>query len=131
MSQSEPTKPKLIIDDDWKTRVQAEKEQLQRTAQTKEQPPQKATEATGQDVPAASFATLVTSLATQALMMLGQIRDPEGKALLELGHAKHLIDTLGMLQQKTAGNLTPDEAMMLENVLHELRMLYVGVSKRP
>ena len=81
-------------------------------------------------LPPASFAVLVSSLATQTLAMLGQIPLQDGKPILRLDHAKHHIDTLAMLEEKTKGNLEASEMVMLNNVLHDLRMTYVQASKQ-
>ena len=142
MSEVESSKPEIIIDDDWKSRAQAEKEQLQKEAEAKrkQQPkgpaagqPSPAPSEPAADVPLppASFPFLVTSLATQALAAMGQIPGTDGKPAVQLGHAKHFIDTLGILDEKTKGNLTPDEAAMLTKVLHELRLLFVAAGKQP
>jgi hypothetical protein len=132
MSEGPDDKPKIIVDDDWKSRAQAEKEQLQKEAEAKKEPDGEtaAADQAGGPLPPASFAVLVTTLATQALAMLGQIPDPEGKPTLQLDHAKHFIDTLGVLEEKTKGNLTSDESAMLTNVLHELRMIFVTVGNQ-
>jgi hypothetical protein len=126
MSDEQPTKPKIIVDDDWKERVQAEKEAAQKG---RDEQPQ--TDAAAQELPPASFPMLVTSLATQALATMGQIPDPSGKSLVQLDHARHVIDTLAMLEEKTKGNLTPEESQMMTQVLHELRMVFVAVSNAP
>ena len=72
------------------------------------------------------------SLATQATAALGQLPDPDApdqSLPVQLNFAKYLIDVLAVLEDKTQGNLTAEEAAMLENVLHQLRMLYVDVSQ--
>jgi hypothetical protein len=80
-------------------------------------------------LPQASFTLLVATLATQATSALGQLPDPlSGKTEVRLELAKHVIDTLGVLDAKTKGNLTPDEAGMLENALHQLRLAFVEAS---
>ncbi|MBP87605.1 MAG: hypothetical protein CMJ64_12920 [Planctomycetaceae bacterium] len=135
-------KPKIIVDDDWKTRAQEEKEQLQKAAEaekkqegageTEDSQPETAeaeSQAEEMPIPAASFSVLITSLATQALAMLGQVPMEDGKPVLRLDHAKHFIDTLAILEEKTKGNLESSEMVMLNNVLHELRMVYVEASK--
>ena len=163
-------KPKIIVDDDWKTRAQEEKEQLQRAAEAKtgtedsaanptsasptsanptsanptSDSPAPASETAAQPestaaesqqaempLPPASFPMLVQSLATQTLAMLGQFPMPDGKPVLMLDHAKHHIDTLAVLEEKTKGNLEAGEMVMLNNVLHDLRMAYVEASKQP
>lgn len=142
MSEEETSKPKIIVDDDWKSRAQAEKEQLQQQAEAKQKPtpaesaqiepsPPRSEPAADPPLPPASFSFLVTSLATQALASMGQVPGEDGKPVLQLKHAKHFIDTLAILEEKTTGNLTLDEAAMLENVLHELRLIFVAVGKKP
>lgn len=119
-------KPKLIIDEDWKTQAQAEKARLQAELDRKQQQP--AAPAEG-PMPPATFAMLVSTLATQALLFLGQMPHPmTGQVELHLEEAKHFVDMLQMLEEKTKGNLVPEESQMLEQVLHELRMAYVTIS---
>jgi len=78
------------------------------------------------DPPPASFSVLVTMLFTQAMGMLGQMPDPNtGEANVNKPFAKHYIDTLEMLESKTKGNLDDQEAAMLNEALHALRMMYV------
>lgn len=78
------------------------------------------------DPPPASFSVLVTMLFTQAMGMLGQMPDPNtGDAKVNKPFAKHYIDTLEMLESKTKGNLDDQEAAMLNEALHALRMMYV------
>ncbi len=151
MPEETPEEPKLIIDDDWKERVQSEKEAAAAAAAEKaagaeksqtaadhassdaatpvDTPPGAATtdEPPSPDLPPASFATLVHSLTAQALASLGQIPDPEGKANVELELGKHFIDTLAVLEEKTKGNLDEDESAALSKMLYELRMLFVHV----
>ena len=80
-----------------------------------------------ESLPPASIEMLVSMLATQVLLALGQIPGDENEEpKVDLVHAKHLIDTLDVLQDKTKGNLTPSEATMLERVLHQLRMMFVS-----
>ncbi len=127
-------KPKIIIDEDWKHRVQAEKEALDRQ-QAAQEPPSAPSPPPGAlppgELPPATLPVLLTTLATQALVALGQVAHPgTGKAELRLDEAKHFIDTLEMLEQKTAGNRTPDETRLLDNLLHELRLAYVTVGVR-
>jgi hypothetical protein len=75
-------------------------------------------------LPPASFELLVFSLAIQAQMELGLGAPPEGQ-LPDLDMARHAIDLLAILQQKTKGNLTLEEQRLLENTLTELRFRYV------
>jgi len=81
---------------------------------------------TGGTVPPATFEFLVHTLFTQALMALGRIPNPITKqSHRNAATAKHFIDTLAMLEQKTAGNLTTDERHQLEEVQHQLRMMFL------
>lgn len=84
-----------------------------------------------QELPPATLQSLLYMLATSAMINLGVMPDPtnqEQKANLDL--AKHNIDTLGMLQNKTQGNLNPDESRLLEELLYDLRMKYVRATTK-
>ncbi len=79
--------------------------------------------------PQASFEVLAYSLFAQAMSSLGQSIDPEmPQGSVNKPYAKHYIDTLEMLSEKTAGNLSDDESTMLNGILHTLRMAYVNVN---
>ncbi|HTM43336.1 MAG TPA: DUF1844 domain-containing protein [Polyangiaceae bacterium] len=82
------------------------------------------------DLPAIDFATFVLSLNHSALVHLGLAPDPvTGQRAQSLPLAKQTIDLLGMLHEKTRGNLTGDEERALSNVLYELRLSYVQAVK--
>ena len=131
MSAEKPTQPKIIVDSNWKERVQAEKEALREESESGSDQSQGQPQSSAQEIPPASFSLLVSSFATQALAALGQIPDPEQQEpLIRLDLARHYIDMLNMLEEKTKDNLNSDESMMLSNVLHELRMLYVAVQNQ-
>jgi hypothetical protein len=121
---------KIIIDEDWKARVQAEKEEAAQAATSTPQAAagkQAAYDPGDVPMPPASFELLVSSLATEALMALGAVPHPAtGKPELRPNQAKYLIDTIDVLRQKTTGNVTTSEHEMLESVLHELRMAFVA-----
>jgi len=127
-------KPKIIIDEDWKGRVQAEKEALDRKKAAHEPPPAPSPPPGGQprgEVPPATLPLLMTTLATQALVVLGQVAQPgTGTVNARLDEAKHFIDMLEMIEQKTTGNRTPDETRLLDNLLHELRLTFVSVGEK-
>lgn len=73
-----------------------------------------------------SFATFMVGLSTQALFHLGEIADPQGGGpQQDLPAAQQLIDIIGMLKEKTRGNLDHDEETLLDAILFELRMKYV------
>jgi len=77
-------------------------------------------------LPEINFATFIFSLNTSVLVHLGIIDDPaSGKKVKNLTLAKQTIDILGMLEEKTRGNLTKDEKSMLKHILYDLRMIYV------
>ena len=77
-------------------------------------------------LPEVNFTALVFSLSSSALFHLGEIPDPQtGEKKKDLPLAKHAVDTIAMLKEKTAGNLTEEEQKFVENVLTELRWRYV------
>jgi hypothetical protein len=78
-------------------------------------------------LPPPSLAFLITTLGTQAMVALGEVPNPiSGKMERLPNQAKHFIDTLGMLEEKTAGNRTPEESALLTSLLHQLRMAFVS-----
>lgn len=97
------------------------------TAEPKAAPGDTATHTGGSGpTPEISFGTFVVGLSTQALMHLGEIPDPQGGRMApDLPAAQQLIDIIGMLQEKTRGNLDHDEQALLDAVLFDLRMKYV------
>lgn len=143
--------PKLIIDSDWKSQAQAEKEKL--AAQERERAAKQQQQAQagfpgsaaggmaagggvgaggGPDdrMPEASFDELIRMFILPTLTYLGAFPDPEtGRAVVALDVAKLHIDLLALLETKTKGNLTADESSALTRVLHELRLQFVETSK--
>lgn len=124
--------PKIIIDSDWKQQAQAEKEKL--AAKEQAQQAQRQESAAGghaADDPnrPIDFHDLVRSFASQALMYLGAFPDETGRAVVAPEMAKAYIDMLGVLQEKTKGNLTKEEDSSLAGVLTELRLNFVEISK--
>ena len=76
------------------------------------------------------FIEFVMMQAQNAALFLGQIPNPQtGKGEVNLELAKMFIDQLGMIQEKTRGNLTNEEAAVLKNALANLQMAFVEVSK--
>lgn len=72
------------------------------------------------------FRSFIVSLATQALVMLGEVPNPEtGQVTMHLEAAQQTIDILGMLQEKTKGNLTAEEDKLLNDILVSVRMAFV------
>jgi hypothetical protein len=82
-------------------------------------------------LPTVDFGGLVLSLGTSVMLHLGLVEDPATGATAEpdLLVARHTIDTLEMLEAKTRGNLTDEEQELLTNVLTDLRMRFVEVSR--
>jgi hypothetical protein len=127
---------KIIVDEDWKSQVEAEREAA---AKAKSAPAPAA--ATSKDdsaetidppMPPASFEMLLTTLATEALMALGQLPHPvTGKTETRRNQAKFLIDTVDVLRQKTAGNLTTSEQEVLDSLLHQMRLIFVQTANLP
>ena len=121
---------KIIIDDDWKEQAQKEKEQLAAEEEkTKEH--QEAPEGS-QQLPEADFSGLISMFATQAFFALGliQTKEDEGNQKEpDLPFAKFNIDMIEVIDKKTKGNLTDEEAKLIESTLHQLRMLFVQLSK--
>ena len=81
--------------------------------------------------PAVTFSAFIVSLATTTAVHFGDVTDPSTgeKGAANLEAAGHAIEMLGLLQEKTKGNLTPEEQGFLEQVLFELRMRYVEAKK--
>lgn len=112
---------KIVVDDDWKSQVEKEKEQLQEEAEN-----QAESDADMPQMPPASFSMLVTTLAMQAGVALGQMPDPSsGKPQINKPIAKHFIDTLALLEEKTKGNLEKEESEMLIATVHQLRIAFI------
>jgi len=139
-------KVSLHVDADWKKQAQEEKRRLaeQAAAKVKDSPaplgaptasaagaPEARSSARARaQMPAASFSTLVQSILTQALFYLGDLTTRGAEPTVNLDMAKHQIDLLGILEEKTRGNLTPDEQRVLDTVLYEARMRYVSVASQ-
>jgi hypothetical protein len=120
---------KIIIDEDWKSHVQAEKDAAAKHSESKTTSEQSAAQPPSDPLmPPASFEMLVTTLATEALVAMGQVPHPlTGKSELHRNQAQYLIDTLDVLKQKSNGNLTPQEQELIDSVLHQVRMVFIGV----
>ena len=115
-------KPKIVTDEDWKQQARNEKEKMKAVPDA---------EATGPGgLPPADFTTHVESIMIQILYCLGAIKDPGGQEVpVNLDLAKHHIDILQMLDEKTKDNLTEEEAKLLSVRLHEARMQFVACAQ--
>lgn len=119
------TESEKKIDESWKDQVEKEKAE---TESKEEKGSSQKSETTRTEFPKieASFGTLVAELAMQASLFMGEIPDPEtNEPIVDLNRAKYLIDELGVLEEKTKGNLTPQEDQALKTMLFDLRMRYV------
>ena len=148
-SKTDDSEPKIIVDSDWKEQVAKEKEAAEIASESGADPADQEIETTSAATvagendfvpketdddsdaipppPPASFEILISMMFTQAMSMLGHIPDPSGAEIpVNKPYAKHTIDTLEMLGEKTQGNLTEEESQMLSEALHALRMAYVN-----
>jgi hypothetical protein len=92
---------------------------------------QSKTQASHESLPEINFSTFIISLSTQVLMHLGEIPNPlGGKSETDIPVAKQMIDIVGMLQEKTRGNLDAGEERLVEDILFDLRMKYVEAVKK-
>lgn len=77
-------------------------------------------------MPEIDFASFILSLSTSALIQLGEIADPiTNKPAKNIEAAKQTINILGILHEKTKGNLTPQEQSVMDKSLYDLRMIYI------
>ncbi len=83
-----------------------------------------------QPLPVVTFSAFVLSIASSALVHLGEVPDPDsGQVGCNLDVAKHNIDILSMLKDKSSGNLDADEQRLIDGILYELRLKYVMADK--
>lgn len=76
-----------------------------------------------------NFSSFVISMGSSALMLMGEQLDPQQPTMpLNLPQAKEIIDLLSMLEEKTRGNLTPDEQVVMKDMLYALRMKFVSLT---
>lgn len=140
--------PKIVVDEDWKSRVRAEREAAKKASPAVTEDAQGAGDAAGGPaggtagetagetpagrIPPASFDELISTFAVPALTAMGKLPDPvQGHPVVRPDLAQHYIDMLGVLEEKTRGNLTTGETEMLDGVLHQLRMAFVTTRKEP
>ncbi len=132
---NDSNEPKIVVDDDWKERVRAEREAARAARNAQQSADENAggqPGSQGDPYKPDDFELLVSMLATQALVALGKVPDPvQGHTVVRPDHAKQIIGMLTMLEEKTKGNLSTGQAQMLDHLLHDLRMLYLEVYKSP
>jgi len=118
--------PKLHIDSDWKAQAQAEKERLAQKEHEREAGKKSAGPGGPDDLSPAEFRTLVSMMASQALMALGGYGDQKsGKVMVDLPGAKLAIDLIAVLEEKTKGNLSAEESAELAEILAAVRSRFV------
>jgi Domain of unknown function (DUF1844) len=139
-------KPTIHIDTDWKKQAQEEKRRLVEEA-AKNAPiavapapvvssaasaaaPTAGRRPGQREIPPPGFAALVQSIMTQILFYLGEISTSGGAGGIDLDMAKHQIDTLGVLEEKTKNNLTESEKTLLDAALYETRSRFISVASQ-
>ncbi len=129
MAEENPNvEKKIIVDEDWKSQVEREKEALRQAPPASSPAAEPLAEGS---LPPPSLSLLANSLYLQAAIALGLLPNPlTGKAQVQLPQAKHTIDTLAILQQKTEGNRTPEESEDIEEMLHQLRLGFLSVQEQ-
>lgn len=140
MPTEDEKKPKIVSDENWKAQARQEKEKLSdppdQPVQSESAPADSDQDQTPDEqqpvnIPPASFMTLVNSYVIQTYYCLGKFADPEKgeKPQVDLDLAKHHIDMLDVLEEKTKGNLTEQEKKALSLALNETRMMYVQAAQ--
>ena len=117
-------KDRRSFDDKGEPKEKDSTEEEKVKEEPKEEPPKK--EAETPPLPEVNFSSLILSLSSTAFLHFGEIPDPgTGEKRKDLALAKHAIDTIAMLKEKTEGNLTEEEKQFIENVLTDLRWRFV------
>ncbi|MFA6280943.1 MAG: DUF1844 domain-containing protein [Candidatus Omnitrophota bacterium] len=99
------------VDDEWKNQVEGEKKEAKEKQEAYHEP---------------NFKIFMSSLSVQAMIALGRLENPmSGKTEMNLEQARFLVDTIGIIKEKTKGNLSEEEAKFLDDSLFSLRMMYV------
>ena len=122
---------KIIADEDWKEEAQHDKEKLaqqEAAEKKKEEEQEKEQKKESAKLPPGDFAALISMLTSQALFAMGLLEVEGPKKEPDLEMARYNIDMLATLQEKTKGNLTEQEAAVLENTLSQVRMAFVKVT---
>jgi len=140
--------PSLHIDTDWKKQAQEEKRRLAEQEQ-KRQEQERATRPTPaapvavpvgapapragrgtRETPPPSIGSIIQSIWTQAMLYLGELAPSGMEPMLNLDMAKHQIDLLSILEDKTKGNLSPEEQHLLDGILYEARTRFISVASQ-
>jgi len=119
----------VVRDKRYSAKKESDGESQGKGEEKREAPPQEE-ERQEFPLPEISFTNLIISLSTSALIQLGEIQDPmTQQSVKNIPLAKQTIDLIGMLKEKTKGNLIPEEEKILENILYDLRMRYVKATE--
>jgi hypothetical protein len=125
-------KDKRALDEKGELREKGSEEKIEKKEEKEEE---KKEETTKEDphrapLPEVNFNSLIFSLSSSALLNFGEIADPQtGEKKKDLDLAKHSIDVIAMLQEKTKGNLTDEEQKFLDSILTDLRWRYVKATE--
>ncbi len=121
-------KDRRSFDTDGDLKKEQEKEDEKKAAALKEDKPGKKQES--RPLPEVNFNSLIFSLSSSALLHTGEIADPQtGEKRKDLALAKHSIDIIAMLKDKTKGNLNNEEQQFIDSILTDLRLRYVKACK--
>ena len=122
----------FVFKDRRKLFSETEKEPEQKKTTVQEEPPREKIEGAAPPpppLPEVNFSTFIVSLSTEVIFHLGEFPHPvSGEKKKDLPLAKHVIDTLAMLKEKTQGNLTEEEQKLMEGMLYDLRMAFIRTS---
>ena len=122
MTQKDGEK-KVFIDEGWKSKVEREREESRH--ETEKQAPKPGEEDDLKEAGLSLFDYLVSTLAAQTMMALGLVAEEgQTQVMVDLGAAKHMVDSLMMLREKTKGNLTADEEANLAEAISELQRVF-------
>ena len=126
-------KDKRSFDEAGELRDTSEAKESTEEVKTEEKGKEKATTGDAQrpPLPEVNFNSLILSLSSSAFLHLGEIADPQtGEKKKDLPLAKHSIDIIAMLKEKTKGNLLDEERQFIDNILTDLRLRFVKASKK-
>lgn len=122
----------FVFKDRRKIFSETEKEPEQKEATVQEEPSREKVQEEAppyHPLPEVNFSTFIVSLSTEILFHLGEFPHPvSGEKKKDLPLAKHAIDTLAMMKEKTVGNLTEEEQKLMDGMLYDLRMAFIRTS---
>ena len=121
-------KDRRSLDEEGKLKDKEQAEKIEKEGEKKAEA--KREDAQRGPLPEVNFNTLIFSLSSSALLHIGEIADPQtGEKIKDLALAKHSIDTIAMLKEKSTGNLNEEEEKFLDNILTDLRWRYVKATE--